>query len=189
MVWNLKYITKNTFNFGVILRYNGIEIVRPGKKAKLSHSIIEKSSNVPYLDQLEDIRVYEDRDRKLFSLVSRVFSVVHRHYQICNGGISQYYFNEYHKPRPPYRPGDCAIVGIDAQKNFLNGELYDFARVVLTKPELQEYELFLECTNRPCPKSDRGRDSWDNLYFEHDDIFETVIELYAQYVVKLAKTR
>ncbi len=77
--------------------YKGIMIDGPFKTARLSHSItVERNKRADYLEKLTDIK-RADVSPEQFDEINKLWSVVKMNYQICNGGIDQYFFNGFHK--------------------------------------------------------------------------------------------
>ena len=82
------------------IMYKGIELEGLDKDTKLFHSVamhhLGQDPNVgtEYLDQLCEYK-RADVPPALFDEINKLWSVVKMNYQICNGGIHQYYVNGY----------------------------------------------------------------------------------------------
>lgn len=83
--------------------YKGIELENLEKDVNLYHSNalhsvgIDKNINTDYLDNLMSIKRAEVSSEQ-FDEINKLHSVIKMNYQICNGGIEQYFFNGYDKP-------------------------------------------------------------------------------------------
>lgn len=115
--------------------YNGISLDLPGGKPQLTHSVAlnfitgqNGNQNVPWIEKMWDIpwgnvkEAYPER----FEHASKISSLINMNYQICNGGIGQYFFNGYHEARDPFSEHDVAQLDIDVQKEFFE-EMVKFA--------------------------------------------------------------
>lgn len=130
--------------------YEGIKLEMPAGKVSLSHShamdmIMGKSGdqNTNWLDALAQVPwgPVHDSYKDHFDYASKIFSLVSMDYQVCNGGIDQYFFNGYHEEREPFSDNDVERVGIEAQKGFLY-DVLSFAKSVF--PERAEENNALE---------------------------------------------
>lgn len=78
--------------------YKGIELEGLDKDVSLRHSMfVEKNENTVYLEKLADVK-RSDVTPERFDEINKLYSVVKMNYQVCNGGIGQYFCNGYHKP-------------------------------------------------------------------------------------------
>ena len=152
--------------------YRGIELTPSAEKASLSHSesmdIIRNQSstkNADWLDALGSLPWGKLKDLyfNYFAHASEIFSLVNMNYQVCNGGIAQYFDNGYHEQRDPFSENDVERCGIDDQKRFFS-EVLDFAQTVY--PERQSEN---DALSRACK-------AFAGLEFEEDAVcFETVV--------------
>lgn len=84
--------------------YNGIELEGLDKDVSLIHSISmaamghDNNENTDYLDKILEYK-RADLPKAQFDEINKLFSVVKMNYQICNGGIAQYFFNGFHEHR------------------------------------------------------------------------------------------
>lgn len=82
--------------------FNGIKLEGIDKDVNLVHSVSmaamghDQNVNTDFLDKILDIK-RADVSEKHFNDINELFSVVKMNYQICNGGIGQYFGNGYHK--------------------------------------------------------------------------------------------
>ena len=75
--------------------YKGIELVDLDKDVKLSHSLfLERNVNTDYLDKIVNYKK-ADLSTEHFEAINKLWSVAKMDYQICNGGIWQYYYNKF----------------------------------------------------------------------------------------------
>ena len=160
--------------------YQGIELTLPKGKVSLSHStsldlILGTSStqNMDWLDVLGDFpwSLLKEEYYQGYDNVCRLYSLLNLDYQVCNGGIAQYFGNRYHEPRDPHHGDDVALYGIDEQKKEFK-RLVSFAREVY--PERAEENTKLENT---C-------DAFDQLWFEEEaESFETIYCEEDEYII------
>lgn len=183
--------------------FRGIQLEGLDKDTRLSHSRFTESN-----EGIEHLETLLQRDKtkltpEQFQQVSALSSVVSFNYQVCNGGLSQYYFNSYDKERDPFDEQDVRRVGKDAQVAMLE-ELLDFGREVYPEQELKnerldriisefdrsfyseelpdEYEIEPEYAE-PDDFLDAPYD-FDQRYYMVNDYLETLMEGYAQYLNK-----
>lgn len=75
--------------------YKGIVLEDLDKNVKLSHSVfLERNVNTDYLDKIVNYKK-ADLSPEHFDAINKLWSVAKMDYQICNGGIWQYYYNGY----------------------------------------------------------------------------------------------
>lgn len=73
--------------------YKGIVLDDLDKDVKLSHSrALERNINTDYLEKIIDYKK-ADLSTEYFDAINKLWSVAKMNYQICNGGIWQYYYN------------------------------------------------------------------------------------------------
>ena len=151
--------------------YEGIKLDPPAGKVAMSHShamdIIKGQSsdqNLDWLGALGDVPwgTVKENFPERFEHASKIFSLVNMDYQVCNGGIGQYFFNHYHEPREPFTDNDVERVGIEEQKGFFY-DLLNFAKTVYPD-RVEEYSAL-----------EKAYDAFDELWFEKDAlVMETV---------------
>lgn len=107
------------------MEYRGIELEVSEKKASFGHSIMERNHNVEWMDKLSEIpwKNLKEPFADNYEAVCRLYSLYHMNYQICNGGIDQYFFNGYHEFRDAHHEDDVVLLDIEEQK-------VDFAELV-----------------------------------------------------------
>lgn len=118
--------------------YKGISLEIPESKASFSHShamdMIRKKSgdqNVEWLDKLGELpwgqlkQTYPER----FEDAGKIFSLASMDYQVCNGGIAQYFDNRYHEERDPFSEHDVFRYDFSVQQEFFK-ECVEFAQKV-----------------------------------------------------------
>lgn len=185
--------------------YNGIEL-DVNKDVKMAHSIIEANNDV------DNIRMLFDRDKKSmtneqFHAVSALSSILNANYQICNGGIYQYFDNGYHVYRKPYHENDVAHLEKCEQVDMLY-KLHNFGCSIFPErvndnmnlvkvihlfddacydadayyeyeddEDYDEYEYYEDCC------VDAPYD-FDERYYDVNEYIEYLSELYAQYLNK-----
>ena len=97
-----------------------------------------------------------------YETASRLSSILNMDYQVCNGGIDQYFFNGYHEERPPFSENDVVQTDLDEQKADFEA-LVAFAKAVFPEREEENVRLSSVCT------------AFQELWLEEDvPIYETV---------------
>lgn len=181
--------------------YKGIQLEDLHKETRLAHSqFFDSHEGVDHLEELFD------RDKALltpeqFERVSALSSVVGMNYQICNGGLEQYYFNECDKEREPFNSQDVKRLDKDAQVSMLK-ELLDFGREVFPEHELENERLdrvIYDFEHSAYVEEELDEDDFlfgepdmfleapgdfDTRYYEVSDYLENLMEGYAQYLGK-----
>lgn len=153
------------------LSYQGIELELPVGKVALSHSvsldmILGRSStqNMDWTDVLGDLPWGSLKDvcRDEYVRAGTLFSLLHLDYQVCNGGIGQYFYNGYDQEHEPYSENDVERYDLDTQKEaFL--DLVKFGRTLF--PTRQEENEALSC----------AANAFQQLSYERDaSVYETV---------------
>lgn len=167
------------------MQYKGIELEGLDKDVKLANSrFIETDEGTDWIvkllsadkQTLTHIQFYE---------VSALNSVMNMDYQICNGGLSQYFCNGYDRYRKPYHEQDVAQLDKDAQCDMLV-ELGALAREVFSDRVVDRQELLLMQEDlREAEEDDEEEyDDFDELYFGLSDFVALLCETYAQYLCK-----
>lgn len=185
--------------------YKGIVIENTEKEVAFSHSLIankisdgalEPDVNTDYFERLLDIdkSVLSTEE---FEQVSALNSVANMNYQICNGGIGQYFDNGYHKYRKPAHENDVAQVDKEKQEEMLD-TLFRFGAEVFPERKTENrtlevvVEQFKDIYMDTVYDEDYGWDDnilrgdagFDRLYYRVNDYLETLVECYAQYLTK-----
>lgn len=114
------------------LDFNGIQLTAPAGQVAMSHSatldfITGQSStqNMDWSDKLCCLPWDKLKEAfpEAYENTGRYCSLAHLDYQVCNGGISQYFGNGYHEARVAKHDDDVDLYDIDEQKK-------DFADMV-----------------------------------------------------------
>lgn len=151
--------------------YDGIVLELPEKKAQFTHSLVMdmamgKSSNehIDWTRKLGDIlwgkikQVYPES----FEETSKLYSLLNMNYQICNGGIYQYFDNRYHEEREPYHEHDVAHINQEEQRIAFR-ELVIFAKELFPDRTEENQKLATAC------------ERFQKVWFEEDiEVYETI---------------
>lgn len=185
--------------------YKGIVLEDNDKEVRFSHSLLanaitdgrlEEDQSTDYFERLLDIdkSVLSSEE---FEQVSALNSVANMNYQICNGGIGQYFDNGYHKYRKPNSDNDVAQVDKEKQEEMLD-TLFRFGAEVFPEKRTENrtlevvVEQFKDIYMDTVYDEDYGWDDnilrgdagFDRLYYRVSDYLETLMECYAQYLTK-----
>ena len=124
--------------------YKGFKLDDLEKRVYFSHSDIARDLSEGKVES-DKHTVFRDRlleiDKRMlneeqFQKISALNSVVNMNYQVCNGGISQYYENEYDLYREPQNEQDVAQLTKVEQIKLLD-ELLDFGLEVFPERETE----------------------------------------------------
>lgn len=187
--------------------YKGIEIENADKRVSMAHSrFFEKDEGVDYLVELlgmEKVGLTPEQ----FTAMSALNSVANMNYQICNGGLYQYFDNGYDRERSPFNADDVKQLDKDSQVEMLR-ELLAFGKAVFPERELENERLdriisdfdnsyYEEIEEVWCDDEDDEDGGYyeeegglsapwgfDERYYEVNDYLEALIEAYAQYLIK-----
>ena len=187
--------------------YKGIEIENAGKHVSMAHSrFLERDEGIDCLAELLGMEK-AGLTPEQFEAMSALSSVGNMNYQICNGGLDQYYLNGYHRERAPFNADDVKQLDKDAQVGMLR-ELLAFGRAVFPERELDNerldhiiadfdgscYEEVEEvwydddgCEDGGYYEEEGGLCApwgFDNRYYQVNDYLEALMEAYAQYLIK-----
>lgn len=190
------------------MQYKGIELEGTDKKVAQSHSrFLEKDEGTAWIDRL----LATDKgvlDRAQFHEASALSSVLNLNYQVCNGGVSQYFLNGYDEYRKPCHEQDVEQLDIHEQVKMLErlhvfgcevfpnrtDENQTVAKVAKRLGTVKsDYESCREHYQNYCDDEDyyycdeeaaRVYDDFDNLYYAVNRYIETLCETYAQYLCK-----
>ena len=165
--------------------YKGITLDNLDKEVKLSHSrVLETNVNTDYLDKIIDYKK-ADLSTEHFDAINKLWSVAKMDYQICNGGIWQYYYNGFDEEWRS-EDGETVIWDKEGQVDMLR-ELAIFGKEIF--PENKEINskfdniinafesLYIE-KNVPQYEtiySDEDKEIWDDDledWVENEDFFE-----------------
>lgn len=125
--------------------YKGIELdiskeVHFTKSVSLSYIGQDVSYNVKYSELLSDIEC-----RKLspenYCLVCAFWTLCKMNYQICNGGVEQWYYNGYADGRSATHEGDCELFDKEEINNIFSNFLVPFVNEVFPEYKEQMFEL------------------------------------------------
>ena len=162
------------------MQYQGIELSLPKGKVSLSHSIaldmIQGKSSTRNMDWLEVLgnfpwSLLKGDYYQGYDNACRLYSLLKMDYQVCNGGIVQYFGNHYHEPHAPHHDDDVGLYGIDEQKR-------DFKRLVSFA-----HEVYPERTEDN-GKLTKACAAFDQLWFEEEaETFETIYCEEDEYII------
>lgn len=150
-------------------KFKGIELIGLDKNVAFSHSYSayvisggtqERDENIDYFDALLE-REKSKLSPEQFDEISALSSVANMNYQICNGGIAQYFYNRYDKYNPPMNENDVAQLSKDKQCEMLDA-LIIFGLEVF--PDREEDNIMLEKVVR----------QFKDIYVEKVEQFETI---------------
>lgn len=146
------------------IRYNGIELELPAGPVALSHSVAldmirgeSGTQNMDWAEALGDLPwgTLKDVCSAEYVRAGELFSLMNMDYQVCNGGIVQYFGNRYHEERGPFHADDVEGYDLDVQKRaFL--ELAQFGREIFPNRTSENDALLL------------AAEAFQNLYYEED---------------------
>ncbi len=151
--------------------YDGIQLTPPAGKVFMSNShamdmIRGKSSdqNIEWMEAMYGLPWGKLKETypEHFEHASKVCSISNMDYQVCNGGISQYFFNRYNEARDPYSEHDVGRLDISVQKSFFS-EIVDFAKAVYPDRTTENAALEKACK------------AFDRLEFEENAQLEETI--------------
>ena len=108
------------------MNYNGIELELSTEPVAMTHSVAldmisgqSSTQNMNWFELLGQLpygQLKEDYFQGYVN-VCNLFSLSHMDYQVCNGGIEQYFFNRYHEKRTAKHKDDVELYGIDNQQD------------------------------------------------------------------------
>lgn len=160
--------------------YQGIELTAPKGRVSLSHSvaldlIAGKSStqNMDWLSVLDEFpwSLLKEEYYQGYDNACRLYSLLNMDYQVCNGGIAQYFGNRYHEKRDAYHDDDVFLYGIDEQKKDFK-RLVSFALAVYPERTEENEKLSKAC------------DAFAQLWFEEEaESFETIYCEEEEYII------
>lgn len=167
------------------MQYKGIELEGLDKNVKLAHSrFAETDEGTDWIGKLLSA------DKKAlthsqFHEVSALNSVINMDYQICNGGLSQYFLNGYDRYRKPYHEQDVAQLDKEEQCDMLV-ELGVLARDVFPERVIERQEMLaMQEDLREADDDDEEYSEFDEFYWnEVSDFVALLCETYAQFLCK-----
>lgn len=191
--------------------YNGIELENLDKRVSMAHSrFLEKDEGVDCLAELLGMPK-DGLAAEQFEAMSALNSVASMNYQICNGGLFQYYINGYDRERAPFNVEDVKRVDKDAQVGMLR-ELAAFGSEVFPERELDNERFARIVSDFDGSYYEEITEAWyddeedecggyyeeegglsapwdfDSRYYKVNGYLEALIEAYAQYLVKSFKS-
>lgn len=152
--------------------YKGIELEGLDKQVGMVHSVVmasmgqDENVNTDYLHKLAQFK-REDLPEAQFDEINKLFSVVKMNYQICNGGIYQYFDNGYHKH---YISSDKEneIFDKDVQVQMLR-KLYDFADEVFPENRVENSRFLRIIEFFDSLEFEEGVPIFDMIYSEEEE--------------------
>lgn len=157
--------------------YQGITLTPPKGKVVLSHSVSldiiqgkSSTQNMDWLDVLGDFpwSILKEEYFQGYDNVCRLYSLLNMDYQVCNGGIEQYFGNRYHEPREPHHDDDIALYGIDEQKKDFK-RVVAFAREVYPERIAENDTLAKACAAFEVLWLEENAESFETIYCEEDE--------------------
>lgn len=174
--------------------YKGIELEGTDKKVSMAHSrLTERDEGMDWTAKLLDV----DKaalSREQFHEVSALSSVMNFNYQVCNGGVGQYFFNGFDEYHEPMHEQDVAQLDRGEQMDMLR-KLVGFGREVFPEEAGREDRLaelirvfsanYLdgESVEESLYSYYSVRD-WEDDYYTVNGFLERLFEAYAQYLCK-----
>ena len=187
--------------------YKGIEIENIDKVVRMAHSrFFERDKGVDCLTELLGMEK-AGLTPEQFEAMSALSSVANMNYQICNGGLEQYYFNGYDCERTPFNAKDVKQLDKEAQVEMLC-ELLAFGKAIFPERELDNERLARIIADFDSSYYEEIEEVWyddeddedggyceeegglcapwgfDERYYKVNDYLEALIEAYAQYLMK-----
>ena len=158
--------------------YKGIELELPEQKAQFTHSLImdaimgtSSNEHIDWTRKLGDVLWGSIKARypDNFQEASKLFSLLNMNYQICNGGIYQYFDNGYHEARNPYSEHDVARVEITEQKNAFQ-ELVTFAKELFPERVEENKKLDKACKQFQEIWLDEEVEQYETIYSDEEEM-------------------
>lgn len=190
-----------------VKEYKGISLEGLDKKTSMAHSrFFEIDEGVEWFDALL-ARDKSSLSPDQFQAISALNSVVNMNYQICNGGLAQYYLNGYDQERAPFNADDVKQVDKANQVEMLR-ELHVFGKTIFPERELENERLDRIISDFENSHYEEEAELWysdeeneygeyaeeegglvapydfDRRYYKVNDYLESLIEAYAQYLDK-----
>lgn len=134
--------------------YDGIELTPPNGPVSMTHSVSldiirgqSSSQNLDYTEKLGalpwcSIQKYCPDS---FNETCNLFSLLHMDYQVCNGGISQYFYNGYHEGKGAHHKDDVMLLDKESQESAFSN-LVAFAKAVFPD-KVEENKMFAQVCN------------------------------------------
>lgn len=120
--------------------YKDIELDEANKEVHFSHSqFTERDINTDWMENLFSIDK-NSLSHAQFGDISRLSSVANLDYQVCNGGVAQYFDNGYDCYREPYNEQDVAHFGKSEQVSQLQA-LARFGETVFPEKALENSNI------------------------------------------------
>lgn len=160
--------------------YKGIEIDAPAGPVSMTHSVfidmIRKESgtkNMDWTEMLGNIPWSKVKDIRpeAFEKAGRLFSLMNMDYQVCNGGIGQYFLNGYDEARDPFHENDVMGYDIDAQKEAFH-ELVAFGREIFPDRTDENDTLAKAASAFQEVHIERDAELYETIYCDEDQYIE-----------------
>lgn len=167
------------------MKYKDIELEGLDKDVKLAHSrFTETDEGTDWIDKLFSVDKMTLTPIQFYE-VSALSSVINMDYQICNGGLSQYFCNGYDRCRKPYDEQDVEQLGKDAQCDMLV-KMWALAHEVFPERVAERRELLaIQEDLREVEEDDEEEHAdFEESYYEVSDFIALLCEAYAQYLCK-----
>lgn len=120
--------------------YKDIELDEANKEVHFAHSrFVGRDINTDWMDSLRSIDK-NSLSHAQFGDISRLNSVANLDYQVCNGGVAQYFDNGYDCYREPYNEQDVAHFGKSEQVSQLQA-LARFGESVFPEKALENSNI------------------------------------------------
>lgn len=103
-----------------------------------------------------------------FEHASNIFSLAGMNYQVCNGGIEQYFGNTYNEARKPYHEHDVERYDLDAQKEYF-AYLVRFAKDVYPERVAENAALEAACSAFRELWLEKDAENWEDIVCEEDE--------------------
>ena len=152
--------------------YKGIELEGLDKKVGMVHSVVlasmgqDRNENTDYLHNLGQIK-RADVPEAHFDEINKLFSVVKMNYQICNGGIYQYFGNKFHEHYlSPDKENE--IFDKDTQVEMLY-KLCSFASEVFPENVVKNSKLMRMTKFFESLEFEEGVPQYDMIYSDEDE--------------------
>ena len=187
--------------------YKGIEIENAGKSVRMAHSrFLERDEGVDCLAELLSMKKVSLAAEQ-FRTMSALSSVANMNYQICNGGLYQYFDNGYDQERAPVSTDDVMQLDKEAQVEMLR-ELLAFGKAIFPECKLENERLDRIIADFDAAYYEEEEEVWyddddcedggyyeeegglfapydfDRRYYMVNGYIEALIEAYAQYLIK-----
>lgn len=149
--------------------FKGIDITTESAKLSSSRILAEFNNDYAdrgtvYIDKLRDkLEAGIEPGSETYKEISSLFTLIAMNYQVCNGGVMQYYDNGYDSGRRAYNEQDCDIYNKEQISEIFQNDIADMVSAIYSK-DSETYHKFkeLQCL-------------WNNVEYidsETEDCFE-----------------